>query len=99
MKGLLQVRRQISYLVNVNIHGTLEGVTAEKLEELEQLYRSHAKVTGLIMKKWTQRSSNNIIIERYLVCLCEGKTHYALVNPEEDNNASKKIKIIKLELY
>ena len=31
----LQVRRKISDLANVDIYGTLEGVTAEKLEELE----------------------------------------------------------------
>ena len=38
----IQVRRQISDLANVDIYGSLEGVIAEKLEDLEQLYVSHA---------------------------------------------------------
>ena len=49
----LQVRRQISDLANVDIYGTLEGVTFEKLKDLEQLYVSHARVTGFSVKKWT----------------------------------------------
>ena len=65
----IQVKRQISDLANVDIYGKLEGVTAEKLEDLEQLYVSHARVTGFSVKNWTQRSNNNIITERYTIVL------------------------------
>ena len=46
----LQVRRQQSDLTNMDIYETLEGVTAEILEDLEQLYVSHAIVTGFSLK-------------------------------------------------
>ena len=46
----LQVRRHISDLANVDIYETLEGVTVEKLEDLEQLYVSHARVIGFSVK-------------------------------------------------
>ena len=58
------------------------------------MYASHAWVTWFSVKKWTQRSSNNIITERYLVCSCEGKTHHAPVAPDEGNTVSKKTKLI-----
>ncbi|XP_057547361.1 protein FAR1-RELATED SEQUENCE 5-like [Amaranthus tricolor] len=81
---------------NIDIYETFEGLIAEKLEDLEQLYVSHARVTGFSVKKWTQRSSNNIITEKYLVCSCEGKTYHAPVAPEEGNAVSKKPKLIPI---
>ena len=47
----LQVRLKISDLTNVDIYETLDGVTAEKLEEVEQLYISHVRVDGFNVKK------------------------------------------------
>ena len=56
----------------------------------------HARVTWFSVKKWTQRSSNNMIVETYLVCSCKGKTHHAPVAPEEGNTVSKKTKLIPI---
>ena len=80
----------------MDIYGTLEGVTIENLVDLEQLYVSHARVIGFSMKKWTQRSSNNIITERSLVCSCGGKSHHAPVASDEGNTVSKKTKLIPI---
>ena len=44
-------------LSNVDIFSSLEGITAKTIEELEQLYMSHARVTGFGIKKYTQRTT------------------------------------------
>ena len=44
------IRRQTN-LSKVDIVGSLEGIAALRLEELEQLYLSHARVIGFSIKK------------------------------------------------
>ncbi|CAO2826937.1 unnamed protein product [Amaranthus hypochondriacus] len=60
-------------LSNVDIFSSLEGITAKTIEELEQLYTSHARVTGFGIKKYTQRTTKDVVVERYYVCSCQGK--------------------------
>ena len=62
---------------------------------------SHARVTGFSIKKYNQRTRNDIVVESYYVCSCEGKTHHvdpstqALENPKK----SKKMKLIPTTRY
>ena len=72
-------------LSKVNIFGSLEGIAAPRLEELKQLYLSHARVTGFSIKKWTQRIRKNVVVEKYLVCSCEEKTHHVDPSTQHKN--------------
>ena len=87
-------------LSKVDLFGSLEGISAQIIEELEQLYISLTRVMGFNIKKYTQRTRKDIVVERY-VCSCEGKTHY--VDPSiqalEHPNKPKKIKLIPTTRY
>ena len=70
-------------------------------EELEQLYISHAWVTGFSTKKYTQRTRKDIVVERYYVCSCEGKTHHVDSSSQTLKHLSnpKKMKLIPTIRY
>ena len=59
-------------LSKVDLFRSLEDNTAKTIEELEQLYMSHARVTGFGIKKYTQRTTKDVVVERYYVYQVQG---------------------------
>jgi FAR1 DNA-binding domain-containing protein len=87
-------------LSNVDIFSSLEDITAKTIEELEQLYTSHAQVTGFGIKKYTQRTTKDVVVERYYVCSCQGKKNEVRSNETPaDQQKSKKIKLTPMTRY
>ena len=90
-------------LSKVDLFGSLEGISTQTIEEFEQLYISHVRVTRFTfsIEKYTQSTRKDIIVERYYVCSCEGKTHH--VDPSiqalEHPNKLKKMKLIPTTRY
>jgi FAR1 DNA-binding domain-containing protein len=82
-------------LSQVDLFSSLEGNTAKTIEEFEQLYMSHARVTGFGLIKYTQRTRKDIVVERYYVCSCEGKTNHVVptIPLPEKSEKPKKMKL------
>ena len=53
---------------------TYKGVTTQNIQDHEKLCLSHARVTNFSIKKWTQRTGKNRVVEKYLICSYEGET-------------------------
>lgn len=58
-----------------DITGNLLGMTTNTINEMYELYCSHARAIGFSVRKSTSRMSNdndNIVLEKYYVCSCAG---------------------------
>ena len=80
----------ITDLLEVDIFGSLKGITAKNIQDLEQLYLSHARVLRFQYNK--SKKSKNRVIENYLVCSCEGKTHHIYPPSQQQEHPSKRKK-------
>ncbi|XP_074318373.1 protein FAR1-RELATED SEQUENCE 5-like [Silene latifolia] len=77
---------------------SLSGMTAEKWEEIYEMYRKHSQAVGFSIRKATSRRANGsgtAEVERYFVCSCEGKHGNGL--PHISTNQSRNAAITRCE--
>ncbi|XP_074293112.1 protein FAR1-RELATED SEQUENCE 5-like [Silene latifolia] len=77
---------------------SLSGRTADKWEEIYEMYRKHSQAVSFSIRKATSRRANGpgtLEIERYFVCSCEGKHGNGL--PQIALNQSRNAAITRCE--
>ncbi|KAH6760628.1 hypothetical protein C2S51_017577 [Perilla frutescens var. frutescens] len=71
-----------------DVKGCLLGLKRKKIDDIYDLYCSHALENGFSVRKSTTRTENGCVVEKYFLCSCKGAK-------KPNTSSSRKVKVTR----